>query len=367
MNEDFLNRKLHQRLESYSYRELRREGPAVDFCSNDYLGIVARNLLVNNPGALPQKWSGSTGSRLISGNYALIEETESMIAQFHKAPAALIFNSGYDANIGILGSIPQRTDTVVYDELSHASIRDGIRLSHAASFSFNHNDVEDLEKKLQAAKGNVFVVTESIFSMDGDIAPLQEISELCASYNAYLIVDEAHATGIAGNNGEGVVQSLGLQNKCLARVHTFGKALGCHGAVIVGSNVLIKYLINFCRPFIYTTGMPASAVYAINASYSIFPGMHHERTVLNDLVKLFRENKDDLRLCNSVTPIQGVIIPGNEKVKLAAQTMMENGFNVRPIMYPTVPKGQERLRIVLHTFNTSQQVNSLLTILKELH
>ena len=363
MNEDFLRRKLNQRRESSAFRELGRTKGVVDFCSNDYLGIVTNNLLKVPHDEGQEKFYGSTGSRLISGNYSLIEQAEEQLARFHNANAALLFNSGYDANLGLLGSVPQRHDTVLYDELSHASIRDGIRLSHAYSFSFAHNDADDLEKKLQSATGNVFVVTESIFSMDGDMAPLNQIAALCELYGANLILDEAHATGVAGVDGEGVAQTMNVENKCFARVYTFGKALGCHGAVICGSELLRQYLINFCRPFIYSTGMPASAVNAIMMAYSLFPQMKRERAKLAELVRFFRERSDFLRLCKSVTPIQGVIIPGNEQVKDAAHRLQERGFDVRPILYPTVPKGMERLRIVLHSYNTEEQVSEMLGVL----
>ncbi len=364
MNEEFLNRKLQQRRESSAYRELRCKQGTVDFCSNDYLGIVTNKLLDAGYNKSQEKLHGSTGSRLISGNYPLIEEAERMLASFHNAPAALIFNSGYDANIGLLGCVPQRNDTVLYDQLSHASIRDGIRLSHAFAFSFEHNDVDDLERLLQMATGNIFVVTESVFSMDGDVAPLDEIAEVCKNYNAMLIVDEAHATGVIGKGGEGLVQHLGLEKDCFARVHTFGKAVGCHGAAIVGSETLRNFLINFSRPFIYTTGMPAAAVQAIMQAYSVFPAMEQERAHLFRLVKRFRESILSLRLCKSVTPIQGVIIPGNEEVKSTAQILQENNLDVRPILYPTVARGSERLRIVLHSFNTEQEIDKLIAILE---
>lgn len=366
MNEDFLSRKLRQRRETFSLRELKVVDRLVDFCSNDYLGVVKNNLIDVQANGL-EKWSGSTGSRLISGNSAQVEDLEKHLAIFHDTPSALLFNSGYDANLGVLGSIPQRNDTVLYDQLSHASIRDGIRLSHAFSFSFMHNDVEDLERRLQGATGNIFVVTESVFSMDGDIAPLKEIVDLCESYHAHLIVDEAHATGVVGNRGEGLVQLLGLQKKCFARIHTFGKALGCHGAVVVGSPVLKEYLVNFSRPFIYTTALPCSAIQSIEKAYAVFPELNEERKKLQELVHAFHEQKGDLRMCLSVTPIQGVIIPGNEQVKRAAQALQEKEIDVRAILYPSVPKGLERLRIVLHSYNSKQELYRLLDILKELH
>ena len=363
MNEDFLRRKLNQRRDASALRELRLKQAEIDFCSNDYLGIVKRNLIHNN-NHNRHLATGSTGSRLISGNYELIEYAEKEIAAFHHAPAGLIFNSGYDANLGLLGTIPQRNDTVLYDHLSHASIRDGIRLSHAFSFSFAHNDVADLEKKLIAATGKIFVVTESVFSMDGDKAPLAEIADLCTAYNAMLIVDEAHATGVLGNKGEGLVQDLGIEDRCFARVHTFGKAVGCHGAIVVGSENLKQYLVNFCRPFIYTTAMPPAAVNAIINAYTIFPEMDAEREHIRMLIGKFRQKAANFRLCNSVTPIQGVIIPGNDTVKTAAKTARENGYDVRAILYPTVPAGMERLRIVLHSFNTPSEVEQLTAILE---
>jgi len=361
MNEDFLHKKITARREQNAWRQLRPRTSAVDFCSNDYLGIVKNNLL-HTPGR--QYQTGSTGSRLLAGNYELVEETETAIAAFHDVSAALIFNSGYDANTGLLSCVPQRGDTVLYDYLSHASIRDGLRLGLAQSFSFLHNDLPDLAKKLALAKGNVFVVTESVFSMDGDMAPLKEIAALCLQYNAYLIVDEAHATGVTGSAGEGLVQQLGLQQQCFARVHTFGKALGCHGAVVLGSHLLRDYLVNFCRAFIYTTALPPAAVATIAAAYRLFPLMHHERLHLQTLINAFQSANIRFTKMHSLTPIQSVIIPGNEEVKAAADLCQQHNFDVRAILYPTVPKESERLRVVLHSFNTLEELNGLIRMLQ---
>jgi len=360
MDEDFLHKKITARKEQHAWRQLRLRTNAVDFCSNDYLGIV-KNGLLHTPGA--QYQTGSTGSRLLSGNYALIEETEAEIAVFHEAGAALIFNAGYDANTGVMSCVPQRGDTVVYDFLSHASIRDGLRLSLAQTYSFLHNDLYDLEKKLALAKGNVFVVTESVFSMDGDTAPLKEIAALCQQYKAHLIVDEAHATGVLGSTGEGLVQQLGLQHQCFARIHTFGKALGCHGAVVLGSRLLREYLVNFCRAFIYTTALPPAAVAVIAAAYRLFPLLHNERRHLQTLVNTFQSASIGFTKMQSLTPIQSVVIPGNEQVKAAAALCQQHNFDVRAILYPTVPKESERLRVVLHSFNTVEEVNTLTHIL----
>ena len=364
MNEDFLEKKLSEREQNNAYRTLTVNTDKIDFCSNDYLGIVKHKLIEQS---IQKNLShGSSGSRLLSGNYKLIEETEGLIANFHEAPAGLIFNSGFDANTGLLSCVPQKGDAIIYDQLSHASIRDGIRLSFASSFSFLHNDVNDLEKKITASiplHQNIFVVTESVFSMDGDMAPLIEISKLCDKYNAGLIVDEAHATGIIGEKGEGLVQQLHLQQKCFARIHTFGKACGCHGAIVLGSARLKNYLVNFSRQFIYSTSLPPSATAAIAASYNIFPSLNNERNHLNNLIASFKKGKLKYSTLKSDTPIQVVIIPGNEEVKKVAISLQENKLDVRAILYPTVPKGKERLRIVFHAFNTIDETETLIALL----
>jgi len=365
MWEDFLSKKLSEREAQNALRQLQLPSGNTDFCSNDYLGIVRNRLLESRvAGAFMNYRHGSTGSRLLAGNSLLAEETESFIASFHDAEAGVLFNSGYDANLGLLSSVPQRGDTILYDYLSHASIRDGIRLSFAQSFSFRHNDVEDLEKKLKAAAGNIFVVTESVFSMDGDTAPLQEIAGLCEKYKANLIVDEAHATGVIGEKGEGLVQDLSLQSKCFARIHTFGKAVGCHGAIVLGSSLLRNFLVNFSRPFIYTTALPEAAIAAIRAAYEIFPEMNAEREHLQQLINLLQQATCRYDKKISSTPIQAVVIPGNDAVKEVAGTLQDAGMDVRPILYPTVPKGSERLRIVLHAFNSLHEVQELCRLLQ---
>lgn len=361
MKEEFLQKKLNERVTQNALRELKLPGGKIDFCSNDYLGIVKNQLLPVHS----QLQYGSTGSRLLSGNYSLIEETEKEIANFHCAEAALIFNSGYDANLGLLSSVPQRGDTILYDYLSHASLRDGIRLSFATAYSFLHNDMADLEAKLKKATGNVFVVTESVFSMDGDICPLPELIALCEAYQASLVIDEAHATGVIGNRGEGLVQSLGLEDHCFARIHTFGKALGVHGAVILGSGQLRKYLINFARSFIYTTALPAETISHIRSSYEVFPSMNAEREHLRSLIDRFTRSDLPYQKIESPTAVQAVIIPGNENAKQTAFVLQGQNLDIRPILYPTVPLGKERLRVVLHAFNTERELDLLFKTLTD--
>lgn len=362
MHDDlFLDVRLGERNASQSLRTLSISRDMVDFCSNDYLGVMTGHLL--NPHLTGEESHGSGGARTLSGNYSLIEEAEKALAAFHRGEAGLIFNSGYCANVGLMSCVAQRGDTILYDKLSHASIRDGIRLSFATAFSFVHNDMEDLEKKLGQSKGNIFVVTESVFSMDGDKCPLAEITGLCAKYRAHLIIDEAHAIGVIGDEGEGWAQHLALEQTTFARIYTFGKAPGCHGAVVIGSERLRSYLVNFARPFIYTTALPEIAVKAVMAAYRLFPTMTGERRKLRELISDFQKATLPFEKLKSDTPIQGVIVPGNKAVVDAAKELQTLNLDVRPIRYPTVPKGKERLRINLHSFNTRAQVDHLIDAL----
>jgi 8-amino-7-oxononanoate synthase len=395
VDDRFLDHKLNERRLQDAFRRLRLPEGKTDFCSNDYLGIVTNGLLEEGgrvgdaEGSGPGSGSGagrplahgSTGSRLLAGNYPLIEETERALAAFHQAEAGLLFNSGYDANLGVLSCIPQRGDIILYDSLSHASLRDGIRLSFGTAFSFAHNDVADLEKRLagvqgkagegvgegdrKAGGGNIFVVTESVFSMDGDLAPLDELVALCRRYSAQLILDEAHGTGVIGPAGEGLAQARGWQEECFARIHTFGKAVGCHGAIVLGSSRLRDYLINFSRAFIYTTALPPAGVRAIARAYELFPHLHDERRRLQQLIDRFQQTAIGYARLKSNTPIQVIIVPGNAEVRALAERLEQAGLDIRPILYPTVPRGGERLRIVIHSFNTPDEIDRLTALLQK--
>ncbi len=356
----FLNkRKSENRL-----RTLKVTKGLIDFCSNDYLGFARSSALkkriedeLRNH---PEHLLGSTGSRLLSGNISYAEELEHSIASFHHTEAGLIFNSGYDANIGLFSCIAQRTDTIIYDELSHASIIDGVRLSLGKSFKFMHNDLNDLEKKLKLASGNTFVAVESVYSMDGDFAPLRELVSLCNQYGAQLIVDEAHATGIFEEQGRGRVNEEGLEQEICARIHTFGKALGVHGAIILGSKTLRDYLINYARSFIYSTALPFHSFLAIKCAYDELQNPRFSNSGIHQLINYFRKK---FTVHDSLSPIQRIIISGNDEVKKAAEHIQKNGFDVRPILSPTVPKGKERLRICLHAFNTEEQIDKLFDLI----
>jgi 8-amino-7-oxononanoate synthase len=358
-----LQQRLDERKADGLLRELVYPDGKIDFSSNDYLGFSQLPHLKNIDSILS---SGSTGSRLVTGNSRLAEETEKIIANFHKAAAALIFNSGYMANAGLFSCIASKQDTFIADEYIHASIIDGMRLSYATRHKFKHNDLFDLEKKLQQSTGNKFVAVESIYSMDGDEAPLKEIAALCKKYEALLIVDEAHANGIFGDNGEGLVVKYNLQNEVYACIYTFGKALGLHGAVVTGSEILRGFLINYARSFIYTTALPPHTYLQIQEAYKLLPAAN--RTKLFELLNYFRASIQQIKnssFIESHSPIQAIIMSDNFKAKTLAMHLNEKGFFIKAILSPTVSTGTERLRICLHSFNTKEQIDLLLNEIKK--
>ncbi|MBC7440795.1 MAG: pyridoxal phosphate-dependent aminotransferase family protein, partial [Flavobacterium sp.] len=262
-------------------------------------------------------------------------------------------------------------------ELCHASIRDGIMMSNAKSYKFKHNDFKDLERLIHFCKNvrkseisNVYITTESVFSMDGDTPDLKELVEICDVNNCFLVIDEAHALGIFGNNGEGLVQDLNLQDKVFAQIITFGKALGCHGAAILGSQDLRDYLINFSRSFIYSTGLSPHSVATILMAYQHLEKNNKEVKQLKKNIQFFNQQKTILSLkplfVHSKSAIQSAIFPGNEQVKSLAQKIQENGFDVKAILSPTVPRGQERLRFCLHSYNSEKEIIAVLDLLNNL-
>jgi 8-amino-7-oxononanoate synthase len=359
-----IQKKLANRKDSNSYRTLSNSVDLIDFCSNDYLGL-AKELEIHNPES--KSTYGSTGSRLISGNSKEIDEVENFLADFYQSKSSLIFNSGYSANLGLLSCLPQRVDTVIYDEYIHASIRDGIRLSNAKAFSFSHNSIVELKNKLARAEGNVYVVVESVYSMDGDMAPLKEIIRACKLNNAALIVDEAHAVGVFGN-GTGLCEELGVVDDVFARIITFGKAFGSHGAAVLGSEELKDYLINYSRPFIYTTALPLPSTIAIRKVHEYLLKNINRIEELKDRIKHFRALIHSLGLdfIDSKSAIQCLLVPGNNEVKALAKKLQLKGFDVRPILSPTVPEGKERLRICIHSYNSELDIDTLINNIADL-
>lgn len=377
-----LEKSLENRKELNALRILSLNKGLIDFSSNDYLGFAESKEIFQKAFSLLKKYqiekNGSKGSRLLNGNNILFMDTEDYLAGFHKAEAALIFNSGYDANIGFFASVPKRGDVILYDELVHASIRDGIKMSDANAFKFRHNNMEDLHTMIkkpaiqtsQNQGSEIYIVTESVFSMDGDVADLKAIADLAETYDSFLVIDEAHALGAFGRKGEGLVQQEGLQDKVFARIVTFGKALGCHGAAVLGGNKLKEYLTNFARSFIYTTALPPHAVATILTAYQFLQTSEAQNSQIIKLrknISLFKAEILNYELENNFIPsnsaIHCCVIPGNVEVKAVAGKLQEKGFDVKAILSPTVAKGRERLRICLHSQNTENEIESLVKLM----
>ncbi|PWL40138.1 8-amino-7-oxononanoate synthase [Flagellimonas aquimarina] len=377
-----LQSKLSERLKNGSMRSLKQDGGLIDFSSNDYLGLARKKTILEAVETILKendlKKNGATGSRLLTGNHILYKDLEHFLAVCHNSKSALVFNSGYDANVGFFSSVPQRVDVIFYDELVHASIRDGIKMSNAKNHKFKHNDLDNLKDKIEAllpvesrnTESEIYVVTESVFSMDGDTPDLLALSDFCAKNGCHLIVDEAHATGIFGD-GNDLVCQLGLEENIFARVITFGKALGSHGAAILGSAGLKTYLVNFARSLIYTTALSPHTVASVLASYQYLKTSGKEdRLRLKENIKYFKEQLQHLKLdtyfIESESAIHSLLIPGNEKIMQLSQNLQDGGFDVKPILSPTVKIGRERLRFCLHSYNTKEEISRALSIIRNL-
>lgn len=364
----------------------------IDFSSNDFLSLSHDETLKSEYLAELQgqdEGLGSGGSRLLDGNSRYAEELERKIASFHRSEAGLLFNSGYDANTGFFSCVPQPGDIIVYDELVHASVHDGMRMSRASKkLPFPHNSVEGLRDVISRAcqicsngDCNVIVAVEAIYSMDGDVAPLTEIvavvEELVGLNRGHVVVDEAHATGVLGAYGRGLVCNLGLEDRVFARLHTFGKSLAGNGAIILGSSVLRDYLVNYARPLIYTTFLSYPCLALIHTSYEF---MKSGKTVplqnyLRCLVQTFHRTLSQLQLLDpasrqmlqipSTCPQSPIFSIQLQYPRQLAHYLQQRGMMVRPIMPPTVPMGTQRIRICLHAGNTVTQVMSLAQALFE--
>ena len=364
--QQFIQKRLDERRDAGNFRSLKQPGGLLDFCSNDYLGFAQSSVLKKEIDAEIERSglisNGSTGSRLLSGNSAYAEELEQHLASLYGVEAGLIFNSGYDANLGLFSSLPQRGDTVISDELVHASIIDGMRLSYANRYSFKHNDLASLEEKLKLAKGICYVVIESVYSMDGDTPPIKEILGLADKYNAHLIVDEAHAVGLFGF---GLVTGQDRQ-RVFARIVTFGKALGCHGAIVFGTSSLKDYLVNFARSFIYTTAPTFHNLASVKAAHQVLQNAGPEVDALRGNIEGFKRNirsNAGFPVIKSDSSIQCIVL--KERTKQMANHLQSAGLDVRPILSPTVAAGSERIRICLHSFNSAEEISLLTNLINE--
>ncbi|CAK7211727.1 hypothetical protein SCUCBS95973_001217 [Sporothrix curviconia] len=386
---------LEARAHKSALRALTVVPPAsVDFSSNDFLSLATSAALhsafLGNLRQCPPRL-GSGGSRLLDGNSDYATALEAAIASFHGANTGLLFNSGFDANAGFFACVPQPGDVVVYDAAIHASVHEGLRLSRAGvRASFAHNNAGDLERVLArvvAADGlvkngqrSVFVAVESLYSMDGDVAPLQAIVEVVERVlpagNGKIVVDEAHSTGVYGEQGRGVVCSLGLETRCFARLHTFGKALACNGAIILCSPLTKQFLINYARPLIYTTFLSYPSLVAIRTVYdymmsgkTVAAAAHLWKLVAHLHARLLSLSSS---LCLSPThpllripeecPESPIFALLTTQPRSLARACQDAGFVVRPIVAPTVAVGTERVRVCLHAGNTVDEVDRLVEV-----
>lgn len=357
--------KLEKRKQEGTLRILKSKQEGGDFYSNDYLGL-ARNkkfqdLLLAKVSEKPELLSGSTGSRLISGNSSVVIEAEYFIAKEHQYESALLFSSGYSANLALFSTLPTRHDTIIVDEQIHRSVHDACKMSNAKKLKFKHNDVEHLEDILKRQNGSCYVAIESLYSMDGDVADIQEIVKITEKYKAGLIVDEAHAFGVFGY---GLVNKFNLQEKVLAIVITYGKALGTHGAAILTNDVIKSYLINFASPFIYTTSAHDFLWMSIKEGYNFLNRNSELSIKLQENIKIFR--KQNLKTFSSEnSPIQAVLISDNHQLRALKETLLDKGFLTYAVFSPTVKQGTERLRICLHNFNMEEEIIGLTKIIKD--
>lgn len=352
-----LEQRIRRRLADWEADGLLRvlRPPAgIDFSSNDYLNLSTHPIIVERLArAVRREGCGSTGSRLLRGEREAFASVERRFAAFKDAERALYFSSGYLANIAVMTTIVERGDVVFSDERNHASLIDGIRLSAATRVVFPHNDVQRLAGFLAetagdtSAHGHRFVVVESLFSMDGDFAPLADYAALCRSTGATLIVDEAHAVGVYGANGSGFLEAAGVDHDHLVSINTAGKALGVSGAFVAGPRWAIEYLIQKARPFVFSTAPPPALAEALDASLDVIASEPERRRRLASRISLLRRQL--ARAGVAVAPEGSQIIPimigDNDRAVAAAQALQAEGFDVRAIRPPTVAPGAARLRV----------------------
>lgn len=347
-----LAHKLLKRQEEGTMRSLLSFEGSIDFFSNDYLGMSQ----VENQVVL----KGATGSRLISGNTNQMETVERQLANFFNTSAGLFYQSGYAANIGFFSCVPQKGDIVLFDEDCHASIRDGLRLSTAQSFKFSHNDLLDLEHKLEKYKHAdcLYVVVEGLYSMSGKMPNVEALDQLVQKYGAELIVDEAHSAGVFGEEGRGLFEGVDC-----TRLITFGKAYGAHGALWLCSEDLRNYLINFSRSFIYTTATPLAVMeHALDNVQRV--SQRNDRMKLQENIALFRSLVPPTMLVSDdQSPIQMIQLSDRRGLKDLEAKLIDSNFAVKAIYEPTVQIEKEGLRISLHSFNTNAEIKSLSAIL----
>lgn len=342
-----------------------------NFCSNDYLGLAGhRDIAAAFKQGVDTYGSGSGASHLISGHCEAHHALEEQLAEFTGRPRALLFSSGYMANLGVINALVGRTDQVLQDYLNHASLLDGGLLSRAKFQRYKHADCDDLAAKLRAADNGKsrrkLVVTDGVFSMDGDLAPVQQLADICHQHNSWLMVDDAHGFGVLGATGGGLIEDANLSvDQVPVLIGTLGKSFGTYGAFVAGSDALIETLIQFARSYIYTTALPPAVAVATSASLQRVRSEQWRRDKLSQLIARFRHAAQQigLTLMDSQTPIQPILLGDDQRVMDSAATLREQGFIVGAIRPPTVPVGQGRLRITLCANHSEQQVDALVDAL----
>ncbi|KXS51907.1 MAG: 8-amino-7-oxononanoate synthase [Marinobacter sp. T13-3] len=343
--------------------------PLLSFCSNDYLGLAsdAGNIEALKE-ALPETGLGGAASHLVCGHHEAHHQLEERLAAFTRRSSALFFSTGYMANLGVISALVGRGDTVFSDKLNHASIVDGCILSRARMRRYAHGDVAALEEMLAKTDGHKVVVTDGVFSMDGDVAPLKELARVCRVHDALLVVDDAHGLGVLGPQGRGSVLEAGLSEEDVpVLIGTLGKAVGTSGAFVAGPQWLTEYLVQKARTYIYTTAMPPAVAAATCASLDRIKADDARREHLNQLIARFRAEAENLgyELMPSRTPIQPIMIGDNRAALALSQALEEQGMLVTAIRPPTVPVGQARLRVTLSAAHTTEQVDQLLAALSQ--
>ncbi len=343
------------------FRALKKLDPKVlNFCSNDYLGLAQDPRLIEAATQAMRRFgAGSGAARLISGNFALLEELEEALARFQGAESTLVFNSGYHANIGVLPAIAGEGDVIFSDELNHASLIDGCRLSKAETIIYRHNDLNHLEELLKKKKNSrSIIVTESVFSMEGDLCPVADLLVLADRYGALVYLDEAHAVGVFGENGEGRVPKGTWY--LLVRMGTLGKAFGSYGAFVTGSAVIRDYLINRARSFIFTTAIPPTAVGASLKALQIIQEEPERRAKLWENIEFLKTN---LAMEHNGSAIFSLRVGSPTRTMEISNQLLEKGIYVQGIRPPTVPEGTSRLRLTVTATHTEGQLKRLIEAL----
>ncbi len=344
--------------------------PYLSFCSNDYLGLANNSSLINALQNGAAEWGAGAGAaHLVSGHFAPHEQLEQELAAFVGKPAAVLFSTGYMANLGVVQALVGRGDTVFADKLNHASLNDAMLLSRASVKRYRHNDMAQLSDLLKkTVGGRKLICTDAVFSMDGDFAPLPELLALCEAHDAWLLVDDAHGFGVAGDLGSGSLSHFGLDSPRIIYMATLGKAAGVFGAFVAAELVVINYIINQSHSYIYTTATPPALSVALRASLRLIRDGDERRTHLQSLILQLKAGLADLpwALMPSDTAIQPLLIGENQAALDLSLALREKGLWVAAIRPPTVPAGTARLRITLSASHTEADVTRLLEALHEL-